>query len=94
MQNHGNKKAAKTSALSSGKVIKYEYLAGEEILLPNQSRVTEFARFTCSSLGKAFGKQKKANENQRKKRKAIEKQEKNKEKQLKGKKRNQFLTSI
>ena len=33
--------------LSSSKIDKYEYLAGEEILPPDQSRVVEQARFTC-----------------------------------------------
>ena len=31
-----NRKAAKVSALSSGKIHKYEYLAGKEILPSNQ----------------------------------------------------------
>ena len=31
-----NREAAKISALSSGKIHKYEYLTGEEILPPNQ----------------------------------------------------------
>ena len=31
-----NREAAKTSALSSGKIDKYEYLTGKEILLSNQ----------------------------------------------------------
>ena len=31
-----NREAAKISALSSGKIDKYEYLAGEEILSSNQ----------------------------------------------------------
>ena len=31
-----NREAVKISALSSGKIDKYEYLAGEEILLANQ----------------------------------------------------------
>ena len=31
-----NREAAKVSALSYGKIGKYEYLAGEEILLSNQ----------------------------------------------------------
>ena len=32
-----NREAAKISALSSGKIDKFEYLAGEEILRPNQN---------------------------------------------------------
>ena len=33
-----NREAAKISALSLGKIDKYEYLTGEEILPPDQSR--------------------------------------------------------
>ena len=36
-----NRKAAKISALSSGKIDKYEYLTGEEILPSDQSRIIE-----------------------------------------------------
>ena len=32
LQDHINREAAKISALSSGKIHKYEYLTGEEIL--------------------------------------------------------------
>ena len=35
IQYHINRESAKISALSSGKIRKYEYLIGEEILLPN-----------------------------------------------------------
>ena len=51
-----NRKAAKISALSSGKIDKYEYLTGEEILLSDQKRVIEQTKFTYSPLGKAFEK--------------------------------------
>ena len=51
-----NREAAKTSALSSGKIHKYEYLTGEDILPSNQQQITEQARFTYSPLGKAFEK--------------------------------------
>ena len=37
MQYHINREVAKISALSSGKIDKFEYLAGEEILRPNQN---------------------------------------------------------
>ena len=40
-----NRKAAKISALSSGKMGQYEYLAGEEILPSDQSRMIEQAIF-------------------------------------------------
>ena len=52
-----NREAAKVSALSSGKIDKYEYLTGEEILPSNQQQIIEQAKFTYSSLGKAFEKQ-------------------------------------
>ena len=51
------RKAAKISALSSGKIDKYEYLTGEEILPSDQSRIIEQAKFTYSPLSKAFEKQ-------------------------------------
>ena len=49
--------AAKISALSSGKIRKYEYLTGEDILPSNQQQIIEQAKFTYSSLGKAFEQQ-------------------------------------
>ena len=52
-----NREAAKISALSSGKIDKYEYLTGEEILPSNQQQITEQAKFTYSPLAKAFVKQ-------------------------------------
>ena len=52
-----NREAAKISALSSGKLHKYEYLTGEDILPSNQQQIIEQARFTYSHLGKAFEKQ-------------------------------------
>ena len=52
-----NREAAKISALSSGKIDKYECLTGEEILRSNQQQIIEQAKFTYSSLGKAFEKQ-------------------------------------
>ena len=51
-----NREAAKISALSSGKIDKFEYLTGEEILPSNQQQITEQAKFTYSPLGKAFEK--------------------------------------
>ena len=51
-----NREAAKISALSSGKIHKYEYLTGEDILPSNQQQIIEQARFTYSSLIKAFEK--------------------------------------
>ena len=52
-----NREATKTSAFSSGKIDKYEYLTGEEILQSDQSRITEQAKFTYYPPVKAFEKQ-------------------------------------
>ena len=62
-----NREAAKISALSSGKIHKYEYLTGEDILPSNQQQIIEQARFTYSPLGKDFEKQIKTIEDQGKK---------------------------
>ena len=43
--------------LASGKIHKYEYLTGEDILPSNQQQIIEQARFTYSPWRKAFGKQ-------------------------------------
>ena len=59
-----NREAAKISALSSGKIHKYEYLTGEDILPSNQQQIIEQAKFTYSPLGKAFEKQVKTIEDQ------------------------------
>ena len=40
-----NREAAKISALSSGKINKYEYLTGEEILPSNQKQIIKQAKF-------------------------------------------------
>ena len=40
-----NREAVKISALSSGKIDRYEHLTGEEILPFDQKRVTEQATF-------------------------------------------------
>ena len=47
-----NRKAAKISSLSSGKIHKYQYLSGEDILPSNQQQI-EQTRFTYS-FGKSF----------------------------------------
>ena len=62
-----NRKAAKISALSSGKFNKYEYLTGEEVLPSNKQQIIEQAKFEYSPLGKAFEKQVKTIEDQGKK---------------------------
>ena len=57
-----NKETVKISALLSGKIDKYEYLTGNKILPPDQSRVLEQAKFTYSPLGKVFEKEIKTNQ--------------------------------
>ena len=52
-----NREAEKTSALSSGKIDKYQYLTGKQILPSNQQQIIEQVKFTYSPLGKAFEKQ-------------------------------------
>ena len=59
-----NREAAKISALQSGKIHKYEYLTGDDILPSNQQQIIEQAKFTYSLLGKAFEKQIKTVEDQ------------------------------
>ena len=68
-----NREAAKISALSSGKIHKYEYLTGEDILPSNQQQIIEQTKFTYFPLGKAFEKQIKTIEDQEQKQiKALE----------------------
>ena len=62
-----NREAAKISIISSGKNEKYEYLTGEETLSSNQKQIREQAKFTYFPLEKAFEKQIKTIEDQRKK---------------------------
>ena len=64
MQYDINRKAAKISALSSGKIDKHEYLTGEDIIPHHCSRITEKAKLTYSPLGKPLEKQIKAIEDQ------------------------------
>ena len=52
MQYDINREAAKISALSLGKIDKYEYLTGEQIVSYYQSRIIEQAKFTYSPLRK------------------------------------------
>ena len=59
-----NREAAKISALSSGKIHKYQYLTGEDILPSSNQQIIEQARFTYSPLGKALEKQIKTIEDQ------------------------------
>ena len=70
-----NIEVAEISALSSGKIHKYEYLTGQDILQSNQPQIIEQAKFTYSPLGKAFEKQIKTIEDQGEKQiKAIQDQ--------------------
>ena len=62
-----NRETAKKSSLSSGKLHKYEYLTGEDILPSNQQQIIEQIKFTYSPLGKTFDKQIKTIEDQGKK---------------------------
>ena len=57
LQNDIDREITKVTALSTGKIAKYEYLKNEEILLSDQSRLIEEAKSTYSPLGKAFEKQ-------------------------------------
>ena len=73
LQHNIDREAAKIPALSSEKIDKYEYLTGEEILPSKQRQIIEQAKFTYSSLGKAFEKQLKTIEDPREKQiKALE----------------------
>ena len=67
LQHDIDRKAAEISAKSSGKLHKYEYLTGEDVLPSNQQQVIEQAKLTYSPLGKAFEKQLKTMEDQSKK---------------------------
>ena len=62
-----NREAAKISALSSGKIHKYEFLSSEDILQSNQQQIIQQTKFTYSLLEKTFEKQIKTIEDQGKK---------------------------
>ena len=68
-----NRETVEISASSSGKLDKYEYLTGEEILPSNQQQIIQQAKFNYSPLGKVLEKQRKTIEDQGEKQvKAIE----------------------
>ena len=67
LQYNINREAAKISALSSGKLHKYEYLPGEDTLPSTQQQIIEQTKLTYSPLGKAFDKQIKTIEDRGKK---------------------------
>ena len=74
-----NREAAKISALSSGRIDKYEYLTGEEILPSTQQQIIEQGQFTYSPLGNTFEKQTKTIKDQGEKQiKSIQDKELNK----------------
>ena len=52
-----NREVAKISSLSSGKLHKYEYLTGEDVLPSSNQQIIKQARFTYSPLGKVSEKQ-------------------------------------
>ena len=64
LQQDINREAAKIPALQLGKIEKYEYLGGEQILPPDQRIILERAKFTYYPLSKAFEKQIKTIEEQ------------------------------
>ena len=95
LQYNINREAAKISALSSGKLHKYEYLTGEDILSSNQQQIVQQTKFTYSPLGKAFDKQTKTIADQGKKQvDALEKLEPEKTKPIEDKPNNQSIAAI
>ena len=67
LQHDINREVAKISALSSGKLHRYEYVTGEDTSPSNLQQIIEQAKFTYSPLGKAFEKQTKTIEGHGKK---------------------------
>ena len=82
LQHDIKRETDKISALSSGKIHKYEYLTGEDILPSNQQQIIEQTKFTYSPLVKAFEKQIKTIEYQGKKQVDALKNLKDQNKQL------------
>ena len=77
-----NREAAKMSALSSGKLDKYEYLTGEQILPSNQQQIIQQAKFNYSPLGKAIEKQVKTIKDQGEKQVVVLESSKDSDKKL------------
>ena len=92
LQYNINREAAKISALSSGKLHKYDYLTGEDILPSNQQKIIEQTEFTYSPLGTAFDKQIKTIEDQGKKQ--VDALEKLRPKPIEDKRNNQSRAAI
>ena len=65
LQYNINRETAKPSALSSGKIDKYEFFTREEVLVSSQRHTIEQDNFSYFLLGKGFEKQKKAIKDQR-----------------------------
>ena len=59
LQHDVNREAAKISSLSSRKIDKYEYLAGEELLPSNQKQIIKEVKFLYSLFGKFLKKKQK-----------------------------------
>ena len=66
MKNYNIILTAKISALSSGKIDKFDYITGKEIVPSDQRIVINQAKFTYSPFGKALEKQTKTIESQEK----------------------------
>ena len=64
LQYDTNREARKVSALSSAKINKYEYLAGEKVFPFDKSRTTKEANFSYPPLGKASEKETKVIQDQ------------------------------
>ena len=77
-----DREATQISALSSGKIDKYKYLTGKDILPSNQQQIIEQAKFTSFPLGKAFEKQMKAIEDHEERQAQVLKDLKDHNKQL------------
>ena len=65
LQDDIKREAAKISALSLGKIDKYEFFTDQEVLQSDQSRIIEQTKFTYFPLSKALEKQIKTLEDQR-----------------------------
>ena len=57
LQYNIRRESVKISALSSGRIDKYEYLIGEEKSPTNQGQIIEEVKFAYSLFGKTFEKQ-------------------------------------
>ena len=88
------REAAKMSALSSGKLDKYEYLTGEEILPSNQQQIIQQAKFNYSPLGKAIEKQIKSIKDQGEKQVVVLESSKDSDKKLRSIKKTLYQWKI